>query len=99
MSALRGPQRTSKGRMVMAAAGYASLMLMAAATTKRSVAAAEGGYEKRGKAARSLLPLLCVWNINDNHFSPDSGANPRRALRKTTRVGDCSPFHRAICPA
>lgn len=48
MSALRGPQRTSKGRMVVAAAGYASLMLMAAAT-KRSVAAA-GWLRKEGKS-------------------------------------------------
>lgn len=47
MSALRGPRRTSKGRMVVAAAGYA-LMLMAAAT-RRSVAAA-GWLRKEGKS-------------------------------------------------
>lgn len=46
MSALRGLRRTSKGRMVVAAAGYVSLMLMAAAT-KRSVA---GWLRKEGKS-------------------------------------------------
>lgn len=61
----------------------------------------QGWLRKEGRTvARSLLPLLCARNINDNHFSPDSGANPCRALRKTTiRAGDRSPFHRAICPA
>lgn len=51
MSALRGPRRTSKGRMVVAAAGYASLMLMAAAT-KRSIAAAAaaGWLRKEGRS-------------------------------------------------
>lgn len=47
----------------------------------------QGGYEKRGRSGeRSLLPLLCVRNINDNHFSPDTGANPRRALCNTDRA-------------
>lgn len=52
MSALRGPRRTSKGRMVVAAAGYASLMLMAAAATYRSVAAAAaaGWLRKEGRS-------------------------------------------------
>lgn len=49
VSALRGPRRTSKGRMVVTAAGYASLMLMAAAT-KRSVAAAAGWLRKEGRS-------------------------------------------------
>lgn len=40
----------------------------------------QGGYEKRGRSGeRSLLPSLCARNINDSHFSPDTGANPRRA--------------------
>jgi hypothetical protein len=56
-----------------------------AVVAKRSVA--EGGYKKRGRSGeRSLLPSLCARNINDNHFSPDTGANPRRALCNTDRA-------------
>lgn len=74
--------------------------MVVAAVVAMAAKRSEGGYEKRGRSGeRSLLPSLCARNINDSHFSPDTGANPRRALRNTGRAGDRSPFHRAICPA
>lgn len=54
------------------AAGYASLILMAAKRSRGRV------VTKRGVEVgeRLLLPLLCARNINGNHFSPDTGAYP-----------------------